>query len=67
MLARYFDDVRGIASVSGGNSTVSTIRVLFFLLYGLDSSDNVPMLDLSSNHPTHEGPRMIFDLVSHGL
>jgi hypothetical protein len=40
---------------------------LLFLLYGLDSSDNVPMPDLSSNHPTHEGPRKLFDLVSHGL
>jgi hypothetical protein len=40
---------------------------LLFLLYGLDSSDNGPMLDLLSNHPTHEGPRMLFDLVSSGL
>jgi hypothetical protein len=40
---------------------------LLFLLYGLDSSDNGPILDLMSNHPIHEGPRMLFDLVSHGL
>jgi hypothetical protein len=29
MLARSFDDVRGITSVAGKNSTVSTIRVPF--------------------------------------
>jgi hypothetical protein len=40
---------------------------LLFLLNGLDSSDNVPMQDLSSTHPAHEGPRMPFDLVSRGL
>jgi hypothetical protein len=40
---------------------------LLFLLYGLDRRDNGPMPDLSSNHPTHEDPRMPFDLVSHGL
>jgi hypothetical protein len=67
MLARYFDDVGGIASVAGGDPSCQQSESLLFLLYGLDSSDNGPMLDLISNHPTHEGPRMLFDLVSHGL
>jgi hypothetical protein len=40
---------------------------LLFLLCVLDSSDNGPMLALSSNHPTHEGPMMLVGLVSHGL
>jgi hypothetical protein len=39
---------------------------LLFSLYGLDSSYNGPRRDLSSNHPTHEGPRIPFDLVSNG-
>jgi hypothetical protein len=40
---------------------------LLFLLYILDSSEIGPIMALSSNHPTHEGPRTLFDLVFHGL
>jgi hypothetical protein len=67
MLARSFDDVLGIASFTGEIISCQQFEFLLFLLYGLDSSDNGPRRDLGSNHLTHEGPRMPFDLVSHGL
>jgi hypothetical protein len=67
MLARSFYDVRDIVSVEGKTPLCQQFESLLFLLYGLDISDNGPMPDLSSNHQTHEGPRMLFDLVSHGL
>jgi hypothetical protein len=67
MLARSFDEVLGIASFAGKNLLCQQFEFLLFLLHGLDSSDNGPMRYLISNHPTHEGSRMPFDLVSHGL
>jgi hypothetical protein len=51
----------------GGTLPCQKYESLLFLLYGLDSSDNGPMQGLSINHPTHEGPRMPFDMVSNGL
>jgi hypothetical protein len=54
-------------SRGGGVLLCQQLEFLLFLLYGLDSRDNVPMRDLISNHTTHEDPRIPFDLVSHGI
>jgi hypothetical protein len=54
-------------SRGGGIILCQQIEFLLFWLYGLGISYNGPMRDLSSSLPTHEGPRMPFDLVSHEL
>jgi hypothetical protein len=65
MMARSFEYVCGIAVFEGKNSTVSTIRVPFFLLCELGNICSGPKLDLSSSHPLHDDPMRPVGLVSH--